>query len=246
MKIAYYSFLVMFLLLSCKTQDLSNKAIYKSEDLKIVKVTDHIYQHISYLDTEDWGRVGCNGMIVLDHNEALIYDTPTDDKVSAELISWIENELLATVKGIVVTHFHVDCLGGLAEFHRRKIPSFAGELTQGLATINDLIIPQNAIRNRTTHEVGDIKVISRYFGPGHTQDNIVGYVPSENTLFGGCLVKANGAGKGNLADANIKLWPSTIQKVKETYPMIKTIIPGHGETGGVELLDYTAELFSGE
>jgi len=31
--------------------------------------------------------------------------------------------------------------------------------------------------------------------------------------------------------------------VKEKYPKVKTVIPGHGQTGGIELLDYTINLF---
>lgn len=243
MKTTYISFVIILLLTSCKTRDLGKKAIYSSDDLKVVKISDRIYQHISYLDTDSWGRVGCNGMIIVDQNEALIYDTPTNNESTAELINWVENELKAKIKAVVVTHFHADCLGGLTVFHDRNIPSYAGELTLGFTTLKELTIPQNPIRNNTTHQVGTLNVISRYFGPGHTQDNIVGYVPSEGVLFGGCLVKARGAGKGYLDDANVPLWPTTIRKVKEAYPNIKTIIPGHGEHGDISLLDYTIELF---
>ena len=243
MKFTYLSIVIILLLASCKTQSV-DKAIYSSKDLKIVKVSDHVYTHITYLDTESWGRVGCNGMIVVDQNEAIIFDTPTDDRTSAELINWVQTELNAIVKAVVVTHFHTDCLGGLAEFHKNEIPSYAGELTLGFCTLKDLIVPQNSIRNKATHKIGSIEVVSQYFGPGHTPDNIVAYVPNDAVLFGGCLIKAKGAGKGNLEDAIVDAWPTTVQKIKDTYPSVKTIIPGHGDTGGVGLLDYTMTLFN--
>ena len=58
-----------------------------------------------------------------------------------------------------------------------------------------------------------------------------------------CLIKEAKAGKDNLAEANVKAWPETVRKVKKKYPKVKKIIPGHGELGGIELLDYTIGLF---
>ena len=58
------------------------------------------------------------------------------------------------------------------------------------------------------------------------------------------MVKSVGASKGNLADANVKEWANTIRKVKKAFPKAKYVIPGHGQYGNAELLDYTIELFS--
>jgi metallo-beta-lactamase class B len=57
------------------------------------------------------------------------------------------------------------------------------------------------------------------------------------------LIKAVGAGKGNLEDANVAVWSETVGKLKRTYPEAKIVIPGHGKTGGTELFDYTIKLF---
>jgi metallo-beta-lactamase class B len=35
----------------------------------------------------------------------------------------------------------------------------------------------------------------------------------------------------------------TVEKIKNDLPDLKFIIPGHGNPGGKELLDYTVELF---
>ncbi len=109
--------------LACKAQ--KNTSIYESPTLEIEKLTKNTYRHISYLSTEDFGKVGCNGMIVVDGKEALIFDTPPNDTDSRELVDWVEKSLGCKVIGIIVTHFHDDCLGGLNEFHERQIPSYA-------------------------------------------------------------------------------------------------------------------------
>jgi len=49
---------------------------HQSQTLTIQKVTDHVYQHISYLNTDSFGKVACNGMVVFAKNEAIIFDTP--------------------------------------------------------------------------------------------------------------------------------------------------------------------------
>ncbi len=94
--------------------------------------------------------------------------------------------------------------------------------------------------------MGDEKIITKFFGEGHTRDNTVGYFPSENILFGGCLLKEPGAGKGYLGDANIKTWSGTVEKVKKEYPNVKIVVPGHGEHGDQRLLDYTINLFKAQ
>ena len=72
---------------------------------------------------------------------------------------------------------------------------------------------------------------------------MVGYFPSENILFGGCLIKELDADKGYLGDANVADWSATVEKVKKQYPQVKIIVPGHGEYGNTKLLDYTIRLF---
>ncbi|KAA3623203.1 MAG: subclass B1 metallo-beta-lactamase, partial [Bacteroidetes bacterium] len=106
-------------------------------------------------------------------------------------------------------------------------------------------IPQNGFEESLELTVGKMKLINAYCGGGHTHDNIVCYVPDDEVLFGGCLIKAVGAGKGFLGDADVENWSKTVSKVKEQFGEAKIVIPGHGKCGGTELLDYTIEKFAG-
>ena len=65
-------------------------------------------------------------------------------------------------------------------------------------------------------------------------------------LFGGCLIKELEASKGYLGDAYVPQWSETVQRVKEAYPDVKIVIPGHGAYGDTALLNYTIKLFSGQ
>jgi metallo-beta-lactamase class B len=128
-------------------------------------------------------------------------------------------------------------------FDENDIPSYAYFKTIELAKENNFVVPKNAFRDSLILKVGNQNIIAKFFGEGHTKDNIVGYFPSENIMFGGCLIKELDAGKGYLGDANVTDWSSTVGKVKKAYPNVKIIVPGHGDYGNIKLLDYTINLF---
>lgn len=217
---------------------------FETDDLIIQKLTDHTYQHITYLQTESFGKVACNGLIVFDRGEAVIFDTPVDDATSEKVIRWIEDSLKCKVKAVVATHFHEDCVGGLDAFHGHGIPSYAPNQTIAFDKKNKFPVPQKGFDDKLDLKVGKKAVVAAFYGEGHTRDNVIGYFPSEKVMFGGCLIKEVNATKGNLADANVKAWSATVTKIKQEYPDAKVVIPGHGKVGGTELLDYTVTLFS--
>ena len=244
MKHALYLFIVL-LLPGCRAQEPQPDG-YVSESLQIERIGVGIYKHISYLETETYGKVPCNGMVYWNGDESIVYDTPTNDQAASELIDWLQNTQNKQVNAVIVTHFHIDCLGGLKEFHKRGIASYASNSTIALAREQQLAVPERGFDQQIELKVGKATAIGRFFGEGHTRDNIIGYLPGEAALFGGCLVKERNAGKGNLADANTAEWASTVRQVKSAFPGVKTVVPGHGEHGGMELLDYTIQLFETE
>ncbi|SHJ48067.1 subclass B1 metallo-beta-lactamase [Pseudozobellia thermophila] len=236
--------LFALLLTCCKSQ--KPGAAYTSENLKIIPITPNSFIHVSYLETDSYGKVACNGLVYMKNKEAVVFDTPTDDRTSEELIDWITKTKNHRVTAVVVNHFHDDCVGGLQAFHQRKIPSYANERTIELARKEGNQVPQFGFRRRKELLVGQHTVINEHPGEAHTSDNIVSYIPDDEVLFGGCAVKALKATKGYLGDANEAEWGPTIDKIKANYPKVKYVVPGHGDYGGVELLDYTAQLFRTE
>ncbi len=231
---------------SCKAQEKNSfkpKIVYKSEDLSITQVSENSFEHTSFLQTQDFGKVPCNGLVVRSNHEAIVFDTPGDDKSSEELIGWIKETLHCKINAVVPTHFHNDCLGGLKAFDQENIPSYANFRTIELARENHFAVPKNSFKDSLVLKVGHEHVVVKFFGEGHTKDNVVAYFPTDNILFGGCLIKELDATKGYLGDANIAAWSDTVEKIKKEYPNVKMVIPGHGKYGGKELLDYTIKLF---
>jgi len=90
--------------------------------------------------------------------------------------------------------------------------------------------------------IGSVEVF--FPGAGHTQDNLVVWVPQHRTLFGGCIVKnAHDRTLGNTADADLREWPASLRRLQTRYGQASLVVPGHGEPGGPELLQHTLDLF---
>jgi metallo-beta-lactamase class B len=237
MKVIIKTLLIVILvltILNCsaqKTDSFQPKEIYKSDKLIVTQITQNAFEHTSFLQTSDFGKVPCNGLVVRNSNEAIVFDTPTNDSGSNELIQWIKETLHCKINAIIPTHFHNDCLGGLKAFDENNIPSYAYFKTIELAKANNYVVPKNSFSDSLVLKVGTENITAKFFGEGHTKDNIVGYFPGENVMFGGCLIKELNAGKGYLGDANVTDWSNTVNKVKNAYPNVKVIVPGHGEYG---------------
>ncbi len=217
--------------------------VYQTEELQVHRLSPHVYAHVSFLQTKDFGNVDCNGMILLNEGEAVVFDTPAGDSSSAALIKFVTEKLQCRIKAIIPTHFHEDCVAGLEIFREHHIPAIASRRTIDLLKKEKPVAYIESFEDSLTLSIGNKKAYARYFGEGHTTDNIVGWFPADNALFGGCLIKTTGATKGYLADAKVQDWSATVRKIQESYPQLSIVIPGHGEWGGKDLLDYTIRLF---
>ncbi len=244
-QLPFISLVLLINFLGCKTAPSSAELSYQSETLKIEQVSEHTYMHTSFLKV--YKNYPCNGLIYHNNGEAIVFDTPTDDQASRELLDWIKRELQAEVKAVVINHFHIDCLGGLNEFHKDSITSYANDRTIQLSSSerahNDAV-PNIGFKESQKLTIGKEVIENRYFGEAHAPDNIVSYIPSEKVLFGGCAIKPLQANKGSLTDANVEEWSNTVSDIKREYAgRIQYVVPGHGKFGGADLLDYTVELF---
>lgn len=214
-----------------------------NDDLVVEQISPHVYIHHSYLETDSFGLVECNGMVISKGGKAIIVDTPTNEKSAKKLYDWIVEELNAEIIAVLPTHFHEDCLGGLEFYHEQGIPSYATSKTLKLAKSNQVTVPQNGFKSQMELSLDGSKVNCFYPGEGHTRDNMVVYFAQDSVLFGGCLIKSDGSNKGYLGDANVADWSQSVIKVKENFPDTKIVIPGHGQHGSTGLLDYTIQLF---
>lgn len=211
------------------------------KNLKIKQLSNNVYQHISSQRVEPWGLVEATGLVVVNGADAHLIDSPWTTQATKELIKWIEGKGL-TIKSAVVTHFHEDASNDLPLLNDLHIKTYATSLTNQLLTSKKKETASNEITTNAFELVDGVMDVF-YPGGGHSQDNIVVWMPQEKILFGGCFVRSLGAKSlGNTEDAVIGEWSNSIQKVINRYSDIKLVVPGHGKVGDISLLTHTQKL----
>lgn len=221
------------------------KTITVSDQLKLVQLTDHAWVHVSVEKIAGFGNVSSNGVIYVEKDKALLFDTPVTDSLTEVLVRIIQDSLKASIVGFVPNHWHEDCMGGLKYLQSIGVKTYANQLTINEAKKWGLSIPENSFNESLSLQLSGKKVECWYPGGGHTKDNIVVWLPTEKVLFAGCMCKEmKSTGPGNLSDADEKSWPATIKKVIAKYPDAQIVIPGHGQWGGPELLSHTFDIVS--
>ena len=217
--------------------------IQVTKDIQLIQLHDHFYQHTSWFEFPQFGRAPSNGLIFIKNGRALLIDTPNTNEQMKKLYRFVQDSLNATIETVIVGHSHSDCIGGLEFLHKMGVKSICGDKTRQICFSENLPVPTETFRDSLIFNFEDEKVEYRYFGGGHSVDNIVVYFPESNTLFGGCLVKSLASkGLGNIAEADIDYWENTVEKVKSMWPSVRLVIPGHGAAGDAQLLDHTINL----
>ncbi len=222
---------IVFLLL---LNHLFGQEIRVSDDLVLHKLSENCFVHT---------QSNNNGLIYINNGEAIIVSTPDSDIETQNLINWVRDEKHAKIVGYIIDRWHPDAMGGLDIVQINGIKSYSYELTRKIAKEKSLPIPKNGFDPQKVIKVGGEKVICHFLGEAHTTDGIVVWIPSEKILFGGNEIRSNNGWAGNISDANIKQWSATAKRIKKEYGTAKIVVPGHGNYGGAELIDYTIKLY---
>ncbi|PKP29640.1 MAG: subclass B1 metallo-beta-lactamase [Bacteroidetes bacterium HGW-Bacteroidetes-17] len=213
------------------------------DDIQLIHLRDSIYVHVTWDRMENFGRFSSNGMIIIKNGQAIMIDTPMDNDKTEKIVTFLKDSWNVDLVKLIIGHFHDDCLGGLGYIQSKGIESIANSKTIDLCKKKKLLIPSTSFDDSFMIDFNGEKLICSYFGAGHSPDNITVWIPSKKILFGGCLVKSsNSRDLGNLSDAVVKDWDSTIKKIIINYHEIQTVVPGHGDIGGSELLVHTIKL----
>lgn len=214
-----------------------------SDELQVSKLSNNVYLYTSYLETQEFGKVGANGLIIVKNDKALLIDTPWNNSQTEILDQWVQDSLHATVNTLVATHWHDDCMGGLEYLQSKGVNSYANAMTIEISEEKGLPIPQHGFVDSLEIDFEQIPVECYFMGAGHSSDNIVVWLPTQDILFGGCCIKdLSSVNLGNLADADTQAWPSTITRISHKFSNVKIIVPGHGGAGDNQLIQHTMEL----
>ncbi len=186
------------------------------------------------------GALQCNCSIFGDEqtHEAIVVD-PGDGEDVARLQAVLAKHGL-TVKAIVITHAHIDHIGGAAKLKAATgAPVYMNANDQplydqldvqsgwlGMATPSRTEIDHNA-KEGDVLRLGesDFHVIET---PGHTQGSISVWIPGENKLVAGDTLFRDSIGRTDLPGGNTKQILSSIHTKLLTLPEDAKVICGHG------------------
>jgi metallo-beta-lactamase class B len=225
----------------------NHNRIVIDKDIQLVHLQDSIFVHVTWHHLDNFGRFPSNGLIVIKNGQALMIDTPMDNDKTERLTTYLKNSMSVDLVKLIIGHFHDDCLGGLGYLQDIGVESIANAMTISKCKDIGLPIPSIPFTDSLTFDFNGEQIECRFFGAGHSFDNITVWIPGKKTLFGGCLIKSIDSKElGNISDAVIDVWSSTVKKVINQYHDIKIVIPGHGDFGGVKLLTHTIELVDKE
>jgi glyoxylase-like metal-dependent hydrolase (beta-lactamase superfamily II) len=209
--------------------------------MTISEIAPGVYLHQSYHNTDDFGVVSANGLVVVDNGKAFIVDTPWSENDTEALVNWIKQHNYQ-LTGSVSTHSHEDRTAGITWLNSHAIPTYATALTNQFLDAGNKTLATHAITENDTKLAGGLLEVF-YPGAGHTLDNVVVWLPKANMLFGGCFIRSLEAKNlGYTGEADIAQWPASVDALLGKYPNAKLVVPGHGATGDMALVKHTKAL----
>jgi metallo-beta-lactamase class B len=232
--------IITFLCLLFFLDDISGQP--PEHSLKITRLTGEFYVFTTF-NLYKGDLIPANGMYIVTNEGVVMFDTPWDTTRFQPLLDSIKSRHGKNVILCIATHFHEDRTGGLQYYSHNGIKTYSTRQTDELSQKRNMKRAEFLIDKDTMFTVGQYSFQTYYPGQGHAPDNIVIWFEKEKILYGGCLVKSvEYHDLGNLADANVKEYATTIENVKAKCKRPQYIIPGHGNWTDTNSLDHTLQM----
>jgi glyoxylase-like metal-dependent hydrolase (beta-lactamase superfamily II) len=185
------------------------------------------------------GPLQCNCSIIGDETtaEAMVID-PGDD---IETILAILRENKLQVKQIVITHAHIDHVGGAMKLRAHTgAPILLNQNDYALLKMLDVqatwigvAAPGNVsieadIADGDSLQTGNLKANVMHT-PGHTEGSVCLYFPAEKLLIAGDTLFARSIGRTDLPGGSYEKIMRSLHNRVMTLPDETVVIPGHGQ-----------------
>ena len=184
------------------------------------------------------GPLQCNCSIIGDETsqEAMVID-PGDD--IADILALIHKHNLQ-VKQIVITHAHIDHVGGAMKLRAATgAPILLNQNDYALLKMLDLQAawigmrsPGNVEIDHSISELDKVQagplVANVMHTPGHTEGSICLYFPAEKKLIAGDTLFAGSIGRTDLPGGSFDKIISSLREKLLALPDETVVVPGHG------------------
>jgi hydroxyacylglutathione hydrolase len=184
------------------------------------------------------GPLHCNCSIIGDETtrEAMVID-PGDD-IEDVLVIIRENKL--DVKQIVITHAHIDHVGGAMKLRAATgAPILLNQSDYALLKMLDVqaswlgmaapgeVAIEASIGDGESLQTGNLKA-NVLHTPGHTEGSVCLYFPAEKLLIAGDTLFARSIGRTDLPGGSFEKIMRSLHDRVMTLPDETVVIPGHG------------------
>jgi len=184
------------------------------------------------------GPLQCNCSVVGDEQtkEALVID-PGDD--IEDVMAIVQRHGL-TVKQIVVTHAHIDHVGGAMKLKRAtNAPILLNKNDYALLKMLDVqaawigtpppgaVEIDQSLEDQETIQCGAIHAVAMHT-PGHTEGSTCLYFPSEQKLIAGDTLFAGSIGRTDLPGGSFNKIITSLHDRVLALPDETVVVPGHG------------------
>ena len=210
--------------------------------LKISHLTGDFYVFTTF-NLYKGVRIPANGVYLLTNNGVVMFDTPWDTTQFQPLLDSIRVKHHKSVTLCIATHFHEDRTGGLEYYRQQGIKTYTTRKTDELSKSSGKKRAEFLIDKDTVFTVGQYSFQTYFPGHGHAPDNIVIWFEKEKILYGGCLIKSvEDDNLGNLGDANVNDYATTVKNVQKKCKRPKFVIPGHKSWSTAASLKHTLKM----
>ncbi|QWI72975.1 subclass B1 metallo-beta-lactamase (plasmid) [Bacillus mycoides] len=213
------------------------------KEVSISQLAPNVWMHTS-IGVVEGNRIPANGLILETSKGLVLVDTPWNDDLTKQLLQMIKKQFpKKEITDAIVTHAHDDRIGGIKTLSQKGVKVHSTMLTADLAKQKGFDRPLGDLKELTDMKFGDIDVATFYPGKGHTEDNIIVWLPQYKILFGGCLIKSLDTKEiVQTPGSYITDWSQSINKLSQKYNDIRVVVPGHGDPGDISLLTHTLDL----
>jgi glyoxylase-like metal-dependent hydrolase (beta-lactamase superfamily II) len=208
-----------------------------------------------------------NAGFILTDEGIIVVDSQMNEGLAKEMLAEIRKQSSSPILYVINTHYHGDHTFANHVFspirgiiahentlkflqdhgaeHLQQFERFYGrEQSKGIK----ITLPTQTLQDQLTLNFKDRTIQVLYLGLGHTNSDLVIYLPQEKILFSGDLVYVGRLPW--LGDGNSRQWLKALEKLKILD--FKVMVPGHGKVGdrqsvqrfGVYLTDLRAAVLT--
>lgn len=155
---------------------------------------------------------------------------------------WLGNQAIRAVAPEVPIYGHPKMLEAIEKGAGAEWVDLMMRATEGATAGTEVVGPSKALDHGDEVEHGGLRFRIHHYGQVHTHTDLMIEVPEKALLFLGD--NANNKRIVRMDDGSFAGTVAALEKIKQDAPSAEVLVPGHGRTGGWEIVDANREYMA--